>query len=193
MYDLHDSYYKKVPFLLKIPFKIACFIFKKMYEKDIEKMDLVLTNSENTKKRIKKFLGIDATILYPPVDLEKFRYIDTKDYYLSFARLADAKRVDKIVEAFLQMPEKHLKVTYGPNDPQKEYIFNLAKDAKNIEFIKSPDDPEFVKLVGNAIATLYIPIDEDFGMSPVESMSAGKPVIGVDDGGLKETIIDGKT
>ena len=47
--------------------------------------------------------------------------------------------------------------------------------------------------MGNAIATLYMPMDEDFGMSPVESMAAGKPVIGVAEGGIKETIIDGIT
>ena len=47
--------------------------------------------------------------------------------------------------------------------------------------------------MGNCIATLYLPIDEDFGISPVESMSAGKPVIGVNEGGIKETVIPGKT
>ncbi|MDR0772456.1 MAG: hypothetical protein LBF15_05575 [Candidatus Peribacteria bacterium] len=56
IYDLHDLYVKKVPFLLRPFFKIASFVFKKMYERDVKKMDLVLTNSENTKKRIKKFL-----------------------------------------------------------------------------------------------------------------------------------------
>jgi len=48
-------------------------------------------------------------------------------------------------------------------------------------------------LIGRAIATIYIPIDEDFGMTPVESMAAGKPVIGSAEGGLLETVIDGKT
>lgn len=164
-----------------------------MYEKDISKMDLVLTNSLNTQKRIKDFLWIDAQILYPPVDLGKFQYKGQKDYYMSFARLSDAKRVDLIIEAFKQMPDKKLVVTYGKNDPQKQKIFDLASGCENITFLQSPDDEEFAWLIGNAIATLYIPIDEDFGMSPIESMSAGKPVIWVNDGGLKETILDGKT
>lgn len=193
IYDLHELYLKKVPFVLKPAFKIFCFIFKIMYERDVKSMDLVLTNSINTKTRIKKFLWIDSTVLYPPVDLEKFKFISQKDYYLSFARLSDAKRVDKIVEAFKIMTDKKLVVIYWENDPQRQKIFDLAKDAKNIEFITLPWNVWFTDYVWNSIATIYIPIDEDFGMSPVESMAAGKPVIWVNDGWLKESIIDGKT
>jgi len=74
-------------------------------------------------------------VLYPPVDTGKFKYIDTKEYYLSFARLADAKRVDRVVEAFKKMPDKKLVVIYGENDPAREKIFTSAKGFKNIEFI----------------------------------------------------------
>ena len=58
---------------------------------------------------------------------------------------------------------------------------------------ESPSDTELRELIRGAKATIYIPIDEDFGMSPVESMACGTPVIGVNDGGLKESIIDGAT
>ncbi|MDP5039019.1 MAG: glycosyltransferase, partial [Candidatus Gracilibacteria bacterium] len=193
LYDLHEIYVKKVPLLIRPIFKIACYIFKKLYESDIKKMDLILTNSKNTQKRIKDFLGIDSKILYPPVDLKLFKFINQKDYYLSFARLADAKRVDRIVEAFKILKDKKLVIIYGENDPQKEKIFNLAKDYENIKFVTLPGNIGFTDYIGNSIATIYIPIDEDFGMSPVESMAAGKPVIGVNEGGLKESIIHNKT
>lgn len=193
LYDLHDLYLEKVPKYLKWIFKLACTIFRAMYERDISKMDLILTNSQNTQSRIQKFLWVEAHILYPPVNLWEFRFLWQKEYYLSFARLSDAKRVDKIVEAFQQIPDKNLIIIYGENDPQKEKIFELASWQENIQFVTLPGNEWFTEYVGNAIATLYIPIDEDFGMSPVESMAAGKPVIWVNDGGLKETIIDGKT
>jgi len=198
IYDLHDIYVKKVPFLLRPAFKIACFLFAKLYEKDISKMDLILTNSKNTQDRIKKYLGKDSTILYPPVDLSEFKYIETKDYYFSFARLSSAKRVDRIVKAFAQMPDKKLIVSHWKNDPQKEEIMELAKNCPNIEFITFGADDKyngkyFKEYVAESIATIYIPIDEDFWMSPVESMAAWKPVLWVNDGGLKETIIDKKT
>lgn len=193
LYDLKDIYFKKVPFLLRPAFLITSYFFRKMYERDIKKMDLILTNSKNTKKRIKNLLGLEARVLYPPVNLEEFKYLWQKDYYLSFARLSDAKRVDKIVEAFKKMPEKKLIVIYWENDPQKDKIFKIAKNCENIEFKTLPWNIWFTDYVGNCIATIYIPTDEDFGMSPVESMSAWKPVLGVNDWGLKESIIDKKT
>ncbi len=156
-------------------------------------MDLILTNSENTKQRIEKFLWVHATILYPPVDTSRFIYKGQKDYYLSFARLADAKRVDKIVEAFKEMPDKKLIVIYGENDPAREKIFALGEWSSNIEFITLKNNIGFEEYIGNCIATIYIPIDEDFGMSPLESMSAWKPVLWVDEWGLKETITHEKT
>lgn len=193
IYDLHDLYLKKVPFLLKPAFKLFCFFFKTLYERDIKKMDLILTNSKNTQKRIKKFLWLDAEILYPPVDLELFKYLEQKDYYLSFARLSDAKRVDRVVEAFKDLPDKKLIVIYWENDPQREKIFELANWYSNIEFKTLPWNVWFTDYVGNSIATIYIPIDEDFWMSPVESMAAWKPVLWVNEWGLKETIIDKET
>ena len=57
----------------------------------------------------------------------------------------------------------------------------------------APSDAVFISLVANAIAMIYIPVDEDFGMSPVESMACGVPVIGANEWGLKETVIEGKT
>ena len=193
LYDLKNIYLKKVPFLLKPAFLLVSYIFRKMYERDISKMDLILTNSINTQKRIKKFLWVDSQILYPPVDLKEFRFLDQKDFYLSFARLADAKRVDRVIEAFKKLPEKKLVVIYGENDPQREKIFELAKWCENIEFKTLPWNIGFTDYVGNCIATIYIPIDEDFWMSPVESMAAGKPVLWINEGWLKETIIDKKT
>ncbi|QFR39459.1 glycosyltransferase family 4 protein [Candidatus Gracilibacteria bacterium 28_42_T64] len=193
LYDLRNIYLSKIPFYIRPIFNIVSYVFKRMYESDIKKMDIILTNSENTKARIKDFLGLDSFVLYPPVNGAEFKFLEQKEYYLSFARLSDAKRVDKIVKAFKQLPEKKLVVIYGENDPQKNKIFEISAGVNNIEFVTLPGNVGFPDYVGNAIATIYIPIDEDFGMSPVESMSAGKPVIGVNDGGLKESIIHKKT
>ena len=193
LYDLKELYLKKIPFLFRPLFLLISYVFKRLYESDIKKMDLVLTNSLNTKKRIKKFLWLDSIVLYPPVDLQEFKYIWQDDYYLSFARLADAKRVDSVVEAFKQMQDKKLLVIYGENDPQKQKIFDLASGYENIEFITLPWNARFNYYVGNSIATIYVPIDEDFWMSPVESMSAWKPVLWVAEWWLKESIIHKKT
>ena len=69
----------------------------------------------------------------------------------------------------------------------------LAADAPNIHFTGWQTEAQLSRWIGNAIAAIYIPMDEDFGMSPVESMAAGKPVIGVAEGGLLETVVPDQT
>ncbi len=193
LYDLNHIYLSKVPFYSKIFFKIWFFIFKYLYERDLNNIDLILTNSINTKKRIKNFLGLDSEVLYPPVKLEDFKWISQKDYYISVSRLSTAKRIDNIVKAFKQMPDKKLIVIYWINDPQKEEIFEIWKNCKNIEFVTCPWNKGFNEYIWESIAWICIPIDEDFWMVPIESMAAWKPVLGVNEWWLKETIIDKKT
>ena len=177
----------------------------KQYISQLSDLDLIFTNSQNTHDRLLDFCHQESVILYPPTDTSRFAPSSTQDmshhphsrlpseYYLSFSRLSPPKRVDMVVDAFLQMPEKNLVFTYGQNDPMKDEILEKCKNARNIFPLPAPSDAEFIELVQGAIANIYIPVDEDFGMSPVESMACGVPVIGVDEWGLKETIIEGKT
>lgn len=193
IYDLHDLYKSRLNYIQKFFFKIGCYFFRYLYEKDIQKMDIILTNSRNTQARIKRYLWINSYVVYPPVEVERFRFIESWEYFLSFARLADAKRVDKIVEAFKDMPEKKLIVIYGKNDPQKQKVFDRAEGSKNITFVTLENNDKLYEYVWKCCATIYIPIEEDFWMSPVESMSAWKPVLWVYEWWLKESIIHKKT
>lgn len=193
LYDQHERYASRFNPLTKPIFKAACVVFRYLYEKDLKKFDKILTNSKNTQKRLKDYIWVDSDILYPPVDMSEFKPKESKDYYLSYARLSEIKRVDKIVEAFRWMSDKNLIVIYWKNDPQREDVFALWEWCKNIKFITLEDNSKLKDYIGNAIATLYIPVDEDFGMSPVESMACGKPVVWVNEWGLKETVIDWET
>lgn len=193
LYDLNHIYINKVPAYLKIFFKMGFSVFKYLYERDLKGIDTILTNSINTKTRIKKFLDLESTVLYPPVILEEFKWISQWDYYISFSRLSTAKRINNVVKAFKELPDKKLIVIYWVNDPQKEEIFELGKDSKNIQFITCKKSKEFTNYVWNSIACVCIPIDEDFWMVPIESMAAWKPVLWVNEWWLKETIIDKKT
>lgn len=193
LYDQYDRYISKINPILKPAYILTAKLFKYLYEKDLEKFDLILTNSKNTQKRIKKFTWKDSKILYPPVDTDEFKFINQGDYFLSFARISEIKRVDKIVKAFAKMPDKKLIVIYWKNDPQKEVAFKAWEWHKNINFITLEDNSKLKDYIWNCLATIYIPVDEDFGMSPVESMSAWKPVIWVDEWWLKESIIHNKT
>ena len=191
LYDQKEYFLSMIPLWQQPIYKAFLYYYQKRYHDSVSKMDIIIANSINVQQRIKRFLGIDSVIVYPPCDTSKFKWKGQQDYYLSTARLDHLKRVDIIVQAFLKMSEKKLIVI--SNGLIKKKILKLARNAKNIIFMDQVSESKLLNLIGNCIATIYVPINEDFGMSPVESMSAGKPVIGVAEGGLTETVLHNKT
>ena len=193
LYDLRWEYLKKVKWYLRPAFEIISYVFKKMYESDIKKMDLIIVNSKNTWARLKSFLWYDSVVVYPPVELDRFKFIDQWDYYMSASRLSSAKRINNIIEAFKKMPDKKILLAYWENDPQKNEYFELAKWFENIIFKTFPWNVWFTQAIWNSIAWIGVPIDEDFGMVSVESMAAWKPFLAVDEWWFKESVIHKKT
>ena len=190
-YDLYDSTLAGFPFWLRPLYALFVRWFRAQYEAAIGRMDRIFVNSENVRARLKRYTGLDAEVVYPPVATQHFRFLGDQGYYLSTARLVPNKRVDVIVQAFLQMPERSLVVLSG--GPELERLKAIAGEAPNIRFTGWQTDEALRRWVGEARAVIYLPVDEDFGMSPVEAMAAGKPVIGVAEGGLLETIVSGHT
>jgi glycosyltransferase involved in cell wall biosynthesis len=191
LYDQRDFYIGQTPFINRPAMMGLIYFYKRVYEEAFRAMDLIIANSENVQKRIKQYLSLDSVVVYPPCDTTGFRWLGQEDYYLSTARPDLLKRVDVIVEAFLKMPDKKLVVVSGGSELER--IRNMAQNAQNINILGWVDGERLAQLTGKCIATIYIPKDEDFGMSPVESMAAGKPVIGVSEGGMLETVKDGET
>ncbi|BDX07680.1 glycosyltransferase [Planctobacterium marinum] len=191
VYDLRDYYLESIPVWQRPALKMLIDWFRPKYEQSLERMDVILCNSKNVQQRLHKFLNVEAEVVYPPVNVARFKHLSDGDYFLSTARLEPYKRVETIVRAFMAIPDKKLVVTSGGS--QEGFLRNLAKDYSNISFTGWVTEQELARLVGDCLATIYIPKDEDFGMSPVESMGAGKPVIGVNEGGIRETVIDGMT
>jgi glycosyltransferase involved in cell wall biosynthesis len=185
LYDFREKYLLSLPSIFRPIFSMAFRIFASIYESHLGSFDQIFTNSKNVQSRLKHFTGYDSVIVYPPVDTDRFTpgargegITRFDEYYLSWARLSPPKRVDLIIEAFLDMPEKNLIFTYGKNDPLKEALLKKIEWISNRLAIDSPDDNTLLDLIRWAVATIYIPIDEDFGMTPVESMACGIPVIG---------------
>ncbi len=191
IYDQRDFYLKQLPFWLRPALQAFINYLQPRYEKAITQMDTIIANSENVRRRIQQYLGKEASIIYPPCDTNRFVWRGQGNYYLSMGRLDPLKRIDLIIQAFMKMPDKRLIITSGGKDLQR--LQRLAKNAPHIHFTNWVDENQLATLVGNAIATIYLPKEEDFGMSPLESMAAGKPVIGVAEGGLLETIIPYQT
>jgi glycosyltransferase involved in cell wall biosynthesis len=191
LYDLRQLYHEQTPLLYRPGLSALIYIYRKAYKRAIQHMDVVVAISEIVRDRIDKYLGKVAPVIYPPVETCFFKWIEQEDFYLSTGRVDPLKRVDLIVKAFKKMPEKNLIVVSGGTALQE--IRTLSCEASNIRVLGWVGEKELRELIGRSIATIYIPRDEDFGMSPVESMAAGKPVIGVQEGGLLETVGEGES
>jgi len=191
LYDQRDFYIRQTAFINRPAMMALMYLYKKAYEDAFRSMDLIIANSKNVQNRIKHYLSADSVVVYPPCDVTGFKWLGQEDYYLSTARPDLLKRVDVIVKAFLEMPDKKLVVVSGGSELER--IREMAQDAQNIYILGWVDEMQLARLTGKCIAAIYIPRDEDFGMSPVESMAAGKPVIGVAEGGLFETVKHGET
>ncbi len=191
--DQMDQKLNKLPSLFRPIYKTLAKLVNHEYKKDLQAMDLIISNSKNIQKRLKKYLDIDSIPIYPAVQTIKFKYISTGDYYLSHSRLEEPKRIRLIVEAFAQMPDKKLVIcSSGPLENWiKEQI--SSRNLTNIVFEGLVSQQRLEELVGNCLAGIVIPVDEDAGIVQCELMAAGKPVIAVAEGGLLETIIDQKT
>jgi glycosyltransferase involved in cell wall biosynthesis len=190
-YDLYQPSRARFPLPIRWIYDIAAAWLRREYRRAILRMDVVLVNSENVRRRLREHVGIEAEVVFPPVATKRFSWRSNGDTYLSLARLTSNKRVDVIVKAFLEMPQRRLIVLSG--GPELGRLKALAAEASNIEFAGWQSEEDLSDCIGRARAAIYLPIDEDFGLSPVEAMAAGKPVIGVAEGGLLETVVDGET
>lgn len=170
---------------------VGKYVIRAIYRLGLWRMQTVFANSRTVQERLRRFCHTESTVLYPPIRTDKFHWIEQGDFYLSWARLDSLKRVEDIVRAFQHMPEKKLLVLSGGE--REAAVRTLAAGYPNITVRGWVEWPELVEAVGKCIAALYIPIDEDFGMTPVEAMSAGKPSIVVREGGLRESVVEGET
>lgn len=190
-FDQRAAYRAGIPLVLRWSFDLFSAWMRRQYASALREMDVIIANSENVRSRLRRYLDIDAVVVNPPIDVDRFAWLSDGDYYISLARLVPLKRVELIVQAFLRMPSRRLVVTSG--GPELDRLREMARTAPNITFTGWQSNEDLRAWVGNARAAVYIPVDEDFGMSPVEAMAAGKPVIGVAEGGLLETLVPGET
>jgi len=152
-------------------------------------VDHYIANSKYIARRIWKLYKREATVIHPPVELERFAVQEEKeDFYLTISRLVPYKKVDVIVQAFSNMPDKRL-VVIG-DGPELTSLKRMAKD--NVAFRGFESDQGIVDHLQRAKAFVYA-AEEDFGIVPVEAQACGTPVIAYGKGGALETVVEGET
>jgi len=151
-----------------------------------DRPDHYIAVSSAVKARIKRVYGRDAEIIFPPVDVQKYRPVEKPDnFYLIVSRLNSIKRIELAVEAFnlLGLPLKIIGV--GP-------FYKRLKDMarSNVSFLGRLPDPEVAEYYAACKAYVF-PGEEDFGITPLEANAAGRPVIAFKGGGALDTVREG--
>jgi glycosyltransferase involved in cell wall biosynthesis len=191
---LYDMYY---PFLeevkpVKRPFYSLALGVSRKYDRHFVKKYVknFAANSHNVRNRIFKAYQRNAEVIYPPVHTEKYQYRPSEGYWLSVGRVDKWKRVDLQIEAFRKMPDKQLFIV-GPVYPQYQYLVDNAP--KNVRFLGTVEEGRLFDLYSRCEGLIATAIDEDFGLTPVEAMASGKPVVATREGGYLESVVEGYT
>ncbi len=152
------------------------------------RVDYFVANSHHTARRIWRCYRREATVIYPPVNIENFTFSpDKEDFYLTVSRLVSYKQVSLIVRAFNQMQKKLVVIGTGPEMQKIRQIAN-----SNIQILGWQPDEVVKKYMAYAKGFVYAAC-EDFGIALVEAQACGTPVIAYDAGGAKETVRDIRT
>lgn len=195
--------------------------FMRQYDfNQAQKVDYFIANSKEVKQRIEKFYRRDAKVIYPPVELPnptisgsshltrsnrddkqalKNLASSSKDYYLVASRIVGGKGLELAIEAASKMGIRLKVVGSGAGwGRQFSQLKQMAGETRHgarqaIEFLGQVSDEELVKLYAEAKGFLALAENEDFGITPVEAMSCGTPVIAFRGGGYLESVVEGKT
>jgi glycosyltransferase involved in cell wall biosynthesis len=146
-----------------------------------------VANSKITQERIAEFWGRKSVIVHPPVDVERFSIAEPEDFLLVVMELVRHKRVDFAIESARRAGRPIKVVGTGPD---RERLERLHGD--HAEFLGRVNDIRLACLYSSALA-LVVPNVEEFGIAAVEAQAAGRPVVAVNAGGVRETVLDGET
>lgn len=149
------------------------------------RVDYFIANSRNTARRIWRYYRRPAEVIYPPVNIDRFRFEPQKaDFYLTVSRLVSYKKIALIVQAFNQIGKPLVVIGNGPELKQIREIAGA-----NIQILGWQPDEVVNQYMAQAKAFVYAAY-EDFGIAPVEAQACGTPVIAYGNGGTAETVLD---
>jgi len=193
----HNKYFKKVISLV--------LNYVRIWDRlAADRVDKYIANSRLIARRIEKYYRRDSEVIYPPVDTDAFAIAETVgDYFLVGGRLVPYKRIDIVIQAFNQLRIKNYELRIGdkPIRPKlkiygdgidRKRLETLAAGNPAIEFLGRVSDEERNRLYSRCLAFIN-PQEEDFGITPVEAMASGRPVIVYKKGGVLETVAEGET
>lgn len=187
LWDLYEEYNPGIAGALRAP---LLRWLRKVDRRASAGVHRFIANSRNVAERIRRSYVREAEVVYPPVDVDRFRAAagtGVRDYFVAGGRLVPYKRVDVAVRA-AALHSFPLKV-FGEG-PERRRLEAMA--GPTVEFLGRVDHEALPELLARSRALLF-PGEEDFGILPVEAQAAGRPVIALGRGGAQETVRDGET
>jgi len=190
-YDLNKTFLQRMPVIKRQVFRTWVAIHRRFDKNAVKSVDTIVTNSRNTRKRIRTYYQRDAEIVYPPVEVSKFSCREFGDFWLSVNRIYPEKRIELQIEVFKQLPHEHLVIAGGfakgdHASPYADKIKHRLPD--NVTWLGEVSEDNLLDLYSRCRGLLCTAMDEDFGMTPLEAMASGKLVVAVNEGGFRETV-----
>jgi glycosyltransferase involved in cell wall biosynthesis len=162
--------------------------------------NLVLVNSRFMAGTVRGVYGVEARVSYLGVDIDHFRPLglERQPFVLSVGSLTPLKGFDFLIQALGRCtsprPPRLVIVSNFANGPEHRYLVQLASErGVEVEFVGDATEDDLVRLYNAASVVAYAPVREPFGLVPLESMACATPVVGVAEGGVPESVIDGRT
>lgn len=179
----------KVPSIVKRMAKWFTYPLQSWDKKNSKQVDYLIANSSIVKKRIKTWYGMNASIIFPPVEISRFDISEEKpgDYFLIVSRLVSYKRIDLAVEACTRLGQRLLVVGDGPDRQRLEQLAG-----ETVTFLGRKSDEEVVRYMQHCKALIF-PGIEDFGITPLEVNACGRPILAYHEGGALDTVVAEKT
>lgn len=193
-YDLHDSFLSSLPRVRRWAARRWIEQRRPQYEAAAAAVETIVANSRNVEARIERFLKRKAEVVYPPVDVSRYRFGQVGGAWLAVSRLSHEKRLRLLIETFRRLPRERLVVVGGAQlGVDADRLVRSLDPPSNVEFLGEIPEPKLLDLYATCRGLVAVSEDEDFGLTPVEAMAAGKAVLAADEGGYRETILHGVT
>ncbi len=178
--------------------------YRLLERQTVPKIEHIFANSANTQGRLSEYLGADSEILHPGVDAKEFRCDEYGHFFCYPSRITPEKRFEYVIDAFREFRKRNGKFRDWKLVIAGSLFADRPEHAAYYEWVKRylghdgrilidlPHE-DLVSLYAKCYSVLYAPINEDFGMVPLEAMASFKPVISVNEGGPREVVASGET
>ena len=204
--DIYDLYHYRMsmrkPHVRPI-YMVGAAAVRHIDQRMVKQIPFILANSSNIKARISKYYDrSDAKVLNGGVEYRNYSDKGDHRYFLYPSRVSPNKRQEYAIEAFKLFSRKmkgYKLIICGPVSKDGFYsdyykqVKAFAGNSGRIEFMTTVSDRKLIDLYSRCTAVLYPPINEDYGLVPLEAMASGKPIIAVNEGGPRETVLHNKT